>query len=226
MEWGPLFLSIKLAACTTLILFLFCVPFSYVLTLLNPRLRSFIEAGSNLPLVLPPTVLGFYLLIFLSPTSALGEFLESTISLRLVFSFEGLVFASCIYSFPFMLQPILAGMQSLPRQIIELSYILGKGRFQTLLRVIIPMIKPHLVKASMMTFAHTIGEFGVVLMVGGNLPGVTRVASVSIYDHFEKMNYAQAHYTSLVLLVFSFTLLWFLTTLTASDQTRNAPKFS
>ena len=222
MEWEPLLLSLKLAAWTTAILFIFCVPFAYFLSHISPRYRSFIEAGANLPLVLPPTVLGFYLLIFLSPNSFLGGLLDQNFSIRLLFSFEGLVFASCIYSFPFMFQPILAAFQSFPRSLLDLSYVLGKSRIQTLLKVVIPLVRPHLIKASMMTFAHTIGEFGVILMVGGNLPGETRVASVSIYDHFEKMNYTQAHYMSLVLLIFSFMLLWFLSRFTVKDSISHA----
>lgn len=222
MEFEPLYLSFKLAFFTTLLLFSFCIPFSYFLMTLRPRLRSLIEASANLPLVLPPTVLGFYLLIFLAPNSPIGQFLDSHLSIRFLFTFQGLVLASFIYSFPFMFQPILASFLSFPRSILELSSVLGKTKINTLRTVVIPLVSPALVKACMMTFAHTIGEFGVILMVGGNIPGETRVASVAIYDHFENMNYDQAQLMSIVLLVISFILLWLMAYLTNKDYLRNA----
>src|SRR5690606_30346444 len=158
-------------------------------------------------LVLPPTVLGFYLLLAFSPENGFGRFLETYLDIRLVFSFPGLVIASMIYSLPFMIQPIQAGFRAIPRNLIEAAYILGKNKRTTLLKVILPNVKNSLLTGIILTFAHTVGEFGVVLMIGGNIPLETRVISVAIYDQVEAMNYSQANIYSGILLVFSFLVL-------------------
>jgi len=157
--------------------------------------------------VLPPAVLGFSLLVFLSPYSVLGEFFDRHFGLRLVFNFSGLVIASCIYSLPFMFQPLQAGFASLPKSLFEASYSLGKGRWETLLRVALPNIKPSLLTALIVSFAHTLGEFGVVLMIGGSVSEQTKVASIAIYEATETLDFAQAHAYSALMLIFSFVVL-------------------
>lgn len=160
-----------------------------------------------MPLVLPPTVIGFYLLVALSPTSWLGSLLNKYLGLSLLFSFEGLVLASMIYSLPFMVQPIQAGFAGLPNNLAEASKVLGKNQWQTLFRVLLPNIQTSLITALVLTFAHTIGEFGVVLMIGGNIPGETKVASIAIYDAVETMNYGAANQYSLILFILAFLIL-------------------
>jgi molybdate transport system permease protein len=157
--------------------------------------------------VLPPSVLGFYLLVVFSPSSPVGAALLNMFGLRLVFSFEGLVVASVLFNLPFMLNPILAGFESLPNGLLEASYVLGKSRMTTLLRVILPNVRPSLLAGLVLTFAHTIGEFGVVLMIGGKIPGVTRVASLAVYDEVEALNYGAANFYAMVLLAVSFVVL-------------------
>jgi len=165
------------------------------------------DAFVGLPLVLPPSVLGFYLLLAFSPENAFGKFLDTYLDLRLVFSFPGLVVASVIYSMPFMIQPLQTGFSTVPRNLVEASYTLGKTKWTTLVKVLLPNIKGALFTGCILSFAHTIGEFGVVLMVGGNIPHETRVISISIYDEVEAMNYHNANVYSSILLIFSFLVL-------------------
>lgn len=205
--YQTLFLTFKLAFITTFILFFLAIPVAYFLSYKNFKFKSVLEAIVSLPLVLPPTVLGFYFLIIFDPTGTIGKFLQKLFDLKLVFTFEGLVVASIIYSFPFMVHPIQSGMQSLPKAIIEASYTLGKSTFQTLIKVILPNIKPSLLTGIVLSFAHTIGEFGVVLMVGGSIPGKTKVASIAIYEEVESLNYEEAHKYALILLLISFLVL-------------------
>jgi molybdate transport system permease protein len=193
LEWEPFVLSFKLAGVTTLILFLIAVPLAWYLSQSRSRAKPYIEALTALPIVLPPSVLGFYILWALSYNSPIGTFFESVLGIRLVFNFTGLVIASCFYSLPFMVQPLQGGFESLNRHMIEASYLCGKGYWVTLLRVALPNIKPALMTAIIVTFAHTVGEFGVVLMVGGSIPGETKVASVAIYEMVEIMDYGGAH---------------------------------
>ncbi len=160
-----------------------------------------------MPLVLPPTVIGFYLLIAFNPENFFGKILLSVFDIQLVFSFEGLVVASMIYSLPFMVNPIQAGLQSLPSSIMEASYTLGKSKFKTFMYVLIPNIKPSLLTGIIISFAHTVGEFGVILMIGGSIPGKTRVASIAIYDEVEALNYDIANYYSLILFAITFVIL-------------------
>lgn len=207
LELDPFVLSLKLAAITTVILFIIGVPLAYWLAYSQKKFKIIVEALVSLPIVLPPTVLGFYLLLAFSPDNWFGNLLDSYFDIRLVFSFEGLVAASIFYSLPFMVQPIQSGFEQLPRSLKDASYVLGKSRRTTLLKVLLPNIKTSLISGCILAFAHTIGEFGVILMVGGNIPNETRVASMAIYDLVESMKYQQAHIYSLILLVFTFIVL-------------------
>lgn len=203
----PLFLTFKLAAVTTLILCIIGIPFAYWMAYTKVRIKPVLETLVSMPLVLPPTVLGFYLLLAFSPQSSFGQFLETYIGVKLAFSFEGLVVASVISSFPFMVHPVQSAFQSLPRALSEAASTLGKSRSQTFLYVLLPNIKPSLLAGVVLTFAHTIGEFGVVMMIGGNLPGETKVAAIAIYDEVESLNYAAANFYALVLFSVCFIIL-------------------
>lgn len=207
MDWGPLLLTFRLALVTTIILFLIAVPFSYWLTYTKSRIKPIIETLVSMPLILPPTVLGFYLLVAFSPSNAFGSWLNQYLGIQLIFSFKGLVFASIIYSLPFMIHPIQSGFSSLNTNIIEASYILGKSKTATLFKVLLPNIKSSLLTGIVLTFAHTIGEFGVVLMIGGNMPGKTKVVSIAIYDEVEAPNYGIANRYSLILFIITFSIL-------------------
>ena len=207
MQWGPLILTFQLALITTAILLLISIPLAYWLAYSRFRFKPLAEALISMPLVLPPTVLGFYLLLAFSPNSSVGTFLNDQLGLQLAFSFEGLVIASLIYSLPFMVQPIAAGFAQLPPSLKEASYVLGKSRWQTLLAVLLPNIKGSILTGTVLAFAHTIGEFGVVLMIGGSIPGQTKVASIAIYEEVEAMNYAAANTYSAFLFVLSFCIL-------------------
>ena len=207
IEWAPIILSFKLAAITTFILLFISIPLAYWLSYTRSFIKPVIETLVSMPLVLPPTVLGFYLLIAFSPSNAFGQFLEETFSLRLVFSFGGLVFASVIYSLPFMVHPIQSGLNNLPASYSEASFVMGKSRLTTLIRVLLPNIRTSILTGIVLAFAHTIGEFGVVLMIGGNIPDSTRVASIAIYDEVESLNYANANIYSLILFTLTFLIL-------------------
>jgi len=203
----PFILSFKLAALTTLILFVVALPFSWWLSQTKAKFKPILEALTALPIVLPPSVLGFYLLVVLSPNSALGGFFEELFGVKLVFSFVGLVIASCFYSLPFMVQPLQSGFEGLNKHMIEASYLAGKNTLQTIFKVALPNIKPSLITALIITFAHTVGEFGVVLMVGGSIPSETKVASVAIYEMVEMMDYEQAHIYAAIMVLMSFFVL-------------------
>ena len=207
LDWQPLWLTLELAALTTALLLVVGLPLATWLAGSSFRFKPVAEAIISLPLVLPPSVLGFYLLLAFSPANGLGRFLEAAFDVRLVFSFQGLVLASIIYSLPFMVQPLQAGLEAVPASLKEASYTLGRSRLTTLLRVQLPQIKPALLTGMVLSFAHTIGEFGLVLMIGGNIPGQTRVASIAIYNEVETLNYAAAHTYSLVLLLLAFSIL-------------------
>lgn len=206
-NWEPLLLSFRLSFITTVILLLIGVPLAYAMAYSRSRLKPVWESLVSLPLVLPPSVLGFYLLLAFSPNNAFGRFLEQYLNLRLIFTFEGLVFASVLYSLPFMVHPLQAGFQHLSPSLKEASYTLGISPLKTFLHVLLPNIKPALLSGIVLTFAHTVGEFGVVLMIGGNIPGVSRVASIAVYDEVESMNYAAANFYALVLVGISFAIL-------------------
>ena len=209
LDFTPFLLSFKLAFFVTVILLAIGIPFAWFLSSTKSKFKPVLEALSALPIVLPPSVLGFYLLVFLSQNSPVGKFFYEMFNIKLVFTFEGLIVASCIYSFPFMIQPIQSGFESVPKNIIEASFLSGKGRIETLFRIILPNMKTSLMTAIIITFAHTVGEFGVVLMVGGSIPGKTEVASVAIYDYVETLDYKSAHIYSLTMLVISFLVLLF-----------------
>jgi molybdate transport system permease protein len=207
LDLEPFYLSFKLAGITTFILFFIALPLSWWLSQTKSRFKPFIEAVVSLPIVLPPSVIGFYILFALSQNSPIGAFFEETFGIKMVFNFTGLVIASCFYSFPFMVQPLQGGFESLNKNMLEAAYIAGKSKLTTLLHVALPNIKPALLTATIITFAHTVGEFGVVLMVGGSIPGETKVASVAIYEAVEVMDYANAHIYSAIMLLISFSVL-------------------
>ena len=206
-DWQPLLLTFRLAAITTLILFVIGIPLAWWIAFTRTRLKPVIETLVSMPLVLPPSVLGFYLLLAFSPQNAFGQWLEQWFNIRLVFSFAGLVVGSVIFSLPFMVHPVQSGFQNLPASLVEASRTLGKPDTYTLFRVLLPNIKPALLSGAVLSFAHTVGEFGVILMIGGNIPGVTKVASIAIYDEVESLNYAAANFYALVLFAITFAIL-------------------
>lgn len=207
VDYAPLLLTLKLSAVTTIILLVIGIPLAYWLSFSQRSWKFLIEPLVSLPLVLPPTVLGFYILLLFSPQYPLGSFLETHFDVRVVFTFLGLVIGSVLFSLPFMVNPLKAGFENIPRVLIDASETLGKSRRETLLRVILPSMKPSLLTGIIMSFAHTIGEFGVVLMIGGNIPDKTRVASIAIFNEVEALNYANAHVYSMIIVVISFILL-------------------
>jgi len=207
LDFSPFILSFKLAGLTTLILFVLSLPLAWYLSQTKSRIKPLIEAVTALPIVLPPSVLGFYILVSLSQNSPLGAFFNDMFGIKLVFNFTGLVIASCFYSLPFMVQPLQSGFEGLNRNMLDASYIAGKSRLTTLFRVALPNIKPSLLTAIIITFAHTVGEFGVVLMVGGSIPSETKVASVAIYEMVEVMDYHSAHIYSAIMVLMSFIVL-------------------
>jgi len=202
-----LLLSIRLALTVSAILLVIGVPLAYWLTFLQWPGKFLVEAVVALPLVLPPTVLGFYLLIAMGSHGPLGRFWQRAFGHGLAFTFTGLVIASVLYSLPFAVQPLAASFESVDRKLLDASSVLGAGRLRTFLRVILPLSIPGVISAIVLSFAHTLGEFGVVLMVGGNLAGATRTVSIEIYDRVQSMDYAQANHIALGLLLFSFVVL-------------------
>jgi molybdate transport system permease protein len=207
LDLGPIWLSLRLSACATAILLCLAVPAAWALAQAPARWRLPLQALANLPLVLPPSVLGFYLLLAFSPAGAFGGFLERRMHLPLAFTFAGLVAASVAFSLPFMLNPVLAGFDALPRGLSEAAYVLGKSRWTTLLRVSLPNLKPALLTGIALSFAHTMGEFGVVLMIGGKIPGATRVASIAVFDEVESLRFGNAHALASILCGLSFAIL-------------------
>lgn len=183
------------------------MPIAYLLAYKRFWFKSFVEAMISMPMVLPPTVLGFYMLVAYSPQNAFGGFLEKYLDVRLAFSFEGVLLASVVFSLPFMIQPLQNGLTAIPVSFREAAYTLGKTKTETFFRVLVPNMIPSIVTALAMTFAHCIGEFGVVIMVGGNMPGETRVASIAIYDEVQALNYDVANQYSLVLFLISLVIL-------------------
>jgi len=207
MDWQPIWLTFRLATITSVILLGLAMPLAYWLAFGKFKGRGIIEAIIGMPLVLPPSVIGFYLLLAFSPSYWFGSWIERTMGLRLVFSFPGLVIASILYSLPFMVYPLRAGLQSLPASLREASYTLGKSKWETFYKILLPNCKPAILTAFVLTFAHTVGEFGVVLMIGGNIPGVTKVASVAIYNEVEALNYSAANLYAMVLFAITFVIL-------------------
>jgi molybdate transport system permease protein len=218
--WQTLRLTLALATCTTALLLVLGLPLAYALAHGRGRLKPLFEAVVSLPLVLPPTVIGFYLLLAFSDSTALGRFLIDTLGLSFNFTFGGILAGSLVYSLPFMVQPLQAGFQQVPRALSEAAYTLGKSRLTTIWRVLLPNMKPALLNGAVLTFAHTLGEFGVVLMIGGSLPGRTRVASIAIYDEVQSLHYAQANAYALTLLGVAFAILVSLYWFTKKDAAR------
>ena len=207
MIWDPLLLTLKLALVTTLLLLVIALPLAFWLAETKSKLKPVLETLVSMPLVLPPTVLGFYFLIAFSPGNTFGNWLNDWFGIKLVFSFAGLVVASVLYSLPFMVHPIQSGLSSIPSSLREASYLMGKSKRETLFKVLLPNIKPALLTGVVLAFAHTIGEFGVVLMIGGNIPEVTKVASIAIYDEVEALNYGVANLYSGILFAVTFAIL-------------------
>ncbi len=207
MNLGPLWLSLQLAATTMVLLLLIATPLSWWLAQSSSRMKPLIQTVVALPLVLPPTVLGFYLLIVLGPAGAIGRWWVEITGNALTFSFTGLVIASCIYSLPFAVQPLAAAFESLGRRNLEAAWTLGATRRDAFFSIAVPQSIRGYFGAAILSFAHTLGEFGVVLMVGGNIPGETRVVSIAIYDHVESLDYSQAHQLSALLLIVAFLAL-------------------
>ena len=207
MDLTPIWLTLKLAAITTALLLVIGLPIAWWLSKGRSVIKVILEAIITMPLVLPPSVLGFYLLLAFSPQHGLGHWLQQVFNIQFVFSFQGLVLASVIYSMPFMMGPIKSALQQLPVSLSQASYSLGKCKWQTFISVLVPNIKPSLLTAIVLTFAHTLGEFGVVLMIGGNIPNVTRVASIAVYDSVENMDYGAANTYSLILFSITFVMV-------------------
>ncbi|MBI2683637.1 MAG: molybdate ABC transporter permease subunit [Acidobacteriales bacterium] len=207
MDWQAIGLTVKLASVVAALLVVIGLPLAYWLAFTRFRSKFLIEAVVALPLVLPPTVLGYYVLVGLGTRSPLGRWFAETLGHPLAFSFEGLVVASVLYSLPFAVQPFVAAFAAVDERLLAASELLGASRMRTFARVILPLSLGGVVTGMVLSFAHTVGEFGVVLMVGGNIPGVTRTVSIDIYDRVQALEYASANQTSLVLLVFSFAVL-------------------
>ena len=206
--FAPLWLSVQLAAITTVLLLVIATPIAWWLAQSRSRWKPFVQTLVAMPIVLPPTVMGFYLLILLGPAGALGSWWVELTGNALTFSFTGLVIASCIYSLPFAVQPLTGAFESLGRQKLEAAWTLGASRLDAFFSVAVPLSLRGYLGAVVLSFAHTLGEFGVVLMVGGNIPGETRVVSIAIYDQVESLNYAAAHKLSALLLIVAFVALF------------------
>jgi molybdate transport system permease protein len=207
MSIEAIVLSLRLASTVSVILLLVSLPMAYWLAFTSWRGKFLVESVVALPLVLPPTVLGFYALVALGPRGALGRIWIALFGNALAFTFTGLVFASLLYSLPFAVQPLVASFESLDRRLLDASAVLGASRGRAFFRIILPLAWPGVITAVVLSFAHTLGEFGVVLMVGGNLAGITRTVSIDIYDRVQALDYAGAHQTALLLLLISFVVL-------------------
>ncbi|MBQ0745104.1 MAG: molybdate ABC transporter permease subunit [Marinobacter sp.] len=205
--WEPVWLTLKLAGFTTAILLVLGTPIAWWLARSNHWVRQPIAAIVALPLVLPPTVLGFYLLVLMGPKGLVGQLTEQLGLGLLPFTFEGLVIASVIYSLPFTVQPLQNAFASINQQLLEVASTLRASPIDRFFSIVLPLARPGFLTAGVLTFAHTIGEFGVVLMIGGNIPGETKVLSVAIYDHVESLEYTQAHWLAAGMVVFSFAVL-------------------
>ncbi len=208
MDLGPLLLSAQLALTTTVLLLFLGAPLAWWLSQTRSRIQPVVQAIVAMPIVLPPTVLGFYLLLLLGPNGTIGSWWVQLTGEALTFSFTGLVIASCIYSLPFAIQPMQNAFESLSQKNLEAAWMLGASKLDAFFSIAVPLSVRGFVSAFVLAFAHTLGEFGVVLMVGGNIPGETRVVSIAIYDHVEMLDYASAHQLSIVLIVFAFVTLF------------------
>jgi len=207
MDWQAFWLTIRLALVVTAVLVVIALPLAYWIAFSRWRWKFMVESVVALPIVLPPTVLGFYVLIALGQRSPLGRWWQSLTGHTLAFTFEGLVIGSVLYSLPFAVQPLAASLAAVDERLLAASAVLGASKFTTFWRVMLPLSVSGLVTGIALSFAHTMGEFGVVLMVGGNIPGVTRTLSINIYDQVQNLNYAAANTTALVLVAIAFALL-------------------
>jgi len=207
MDWPAILLSLKLSSLVCGFLLLIGTPIAYWVTFSRWRWKFLVESVVALPIVLPPTVLGFYILVAIGSQNPIGRAWAAWSGHGLAFTFEGLVIASILYSLPFMVQPMTAAFSQVDHQLIEASSVLGASRLRTFIRVILPLSINGVITGAVLSFAHTMGEFGVVLMVGGNIPGVTRTVSIAIYDQVQSLDYAAANKTALLLLLFSFVVL-------------------
>ncbi len=207
MDWTAILITIKLAACTTAILLALGLPISFWIATTKRRVKFLVEALVALPIMLPPTVIGFYVLVASGPHSPLGQAYESLFGQALPFSFAGILIGSVLYNLPFTVRPFTSAFSAVDRKMMEASWCLGVSKLETFVRVVMPLSWPGILTGLVITFTHTIGEFGVVLMLGGNIPGVTRTISISIYDDVQALNYSTAGQTSLLLVAFAFVVL-------------------
>ena len=222
-DYAAIWLTLKLAGVTTVLLMLLCTPLAWWLAHTRSRWRGPIGAVVTLPLVLPPTVIGFFLLVLMGPNGPIGQLTQALGLGRLPFTFAGLVVGSLVYSLPFAVQPLQRAFEALGARPLEVAATLGASRIDRFFSVVLPLTRPGFVTAAVLTFAHTVGEFGIVLMLGGNIPGKTRVVSVQIYDHVEAMEYAQAHWLAGGMVVFAFVVLVALQWLQPRDKNNASP---
>ncbi len=222
-DWVAISLTLKLASVTTVLLLVLCTPLAWWLAHTSSRWKGPIGAVVALPLVLPPTVIGFYLLVTMGPNGPIGQFTQWLGLGRLPFTFAGLVVGSLIYSLPFAVQPLQRAFESLGQRPLEVAATLGASKLDTFFSVVLPLARPGFITAAVLSFAHTVGEFGVVLMIGGNIPGVTRVVSVQIYDHVEALEYTQAHWLAGGMVAFAFGVLVLLHWLQPRENRNSSP---
>jgi molybdate transport system permease protein len=221
MDFTPFYITFKLAFLTTVFLVFLAIPLAYYLAFSKRKINVIVESIIMLPIVLPPTVLGFYFLIFLGPNSAIGYFLQDNFNISLAFTFKGILLGAIIYCTPFMVTPIMNGFRSIPKSLVEATKILGKSNINALIHVYLPYIKREVLNAILLTFAHTVGAFGIILMIGGKL-AETNVAAVAIYDEMNKMNYDTVHVYALIMLSFSFILILTINLLSRNKPSQNA----
>lgn len=223
LDLDPILLTLEVAAITTVVLLIIGTPIAWALSQMRSRARIFLEALVALPLVLPPTVLGFYLIIALNPNGEIAQLLKYVgYDGQLTFNKMGLIIGSVIYSLPFTVQPIMASFEALPTQIVDAARTMRASFFDRFFTVIVPLARQGFLVGSVLTFAHTVGEFGVVLMVGGNIEGQTRTVSIAIFDHVESFEYAEAHMLSLIMVIFSILVLMFVYALNRKLQIKQA----
>ena len=222
-DWTTLWLSLRLALVTMAILLVIATPLAWWLSQTQSKLKPFVLTLITLPIVLPPTVLGFYLLLLMSPDGVIGQLTQALGLGTLVFTFWGLVLGSIIYSLPFAVQPIYNAFSAIDKTLLELGATMGASAKQRFLHIALPLAKTGVISAAILSFAHTLGEFGVILMIGGNIPDDTRVLSIAIYDHVESLNYGQAHLLSFGLVVFAFIVIWSVSHLQQRDVLRSSP---
>ena len=219
-DLSPILLSLKLALLTSFVLLVIGLPIAYALSIWKSKAKIFVESLVSLPIILPPTVIGFYLLILFSPENLFGETLAN-FGIHIPFTFSGILLASLVYSFPFMVQPLQKAFEQIPQHYWNISYTLGKSKFETLIKVVLPNMKHAILTGFILTFAHTMGEFGVILMIGGNIPGETKVASLAIYSDLEALDYSAAHFYSIILLTISILII-FMVNLLNKDKKADA----